>query len=257
MEIRRYKHDAAYSYTLGMALTIELISQKDFYFIRKIYVHPDYVPKDDKCNIFDICKEAQLPVEINQKVFNCLSTKENVYVIGVFDKQDRKVDPGKPHVVLVNPGDSGNLGTILRTGLGFGLKDYVIIKPGVDIYDPKTIRSSMGAFFHVRYTYYDSFEQYRQKFSDHHIYLFMLDGKINLKDMKERQQKKPFSLVFGNEGSGLPGFFHNYGDSIYIEHNNVIDSLNLAVAFGIAANAFSESLCRKAAKQEDSRAGRQ
>ncbi len=240
MEIRRYKHDAAYSYTLGMALTIELIAQKDSYHIQKIYVHPDYVPKHDKYNIFEICNEAQLPVEINKKVFGRLSMKENVYVIGIFDKHDMNVEPGRPHVVLVNPSDSGNLGTILRTGLGFGFKDYVIIKPGVDIYNPKTIRSSMGAFFHVRFTYYDSFEQYRQKFSNHQMYLFMLDGKINLKDMKERQQKNPFSLVFGNEGSGLPGFFRDYGDSIYIEHNNEIDSLNLSVAFGIAANSFSE-----------------
>ncbi|MCI9337178.1 MAG: TrmH family RNA methyltransferase [Lachnospiraceae bacterium] len=242
MEIKRYKHDAAYSYTLGMALTIELISQKDIYPIRKIYVHPDYVPKDNKYNMFQICKEAQLPMEVNQKAFQRLSTKENVYVIGIFDKRDRNIEPGKQHVVLVNPSDSGNLGTILRTGLGFGFRDYVIIKPSVDIYDPKTIRSSMGAFFHVRFTCYDSFEQYRQRFSDRQIYLFMLDGKINLKDLKERPRKTPFSLVFGNEGSGLPEIFHHYGDSIYIEHNHEIDSLNLSVAFGIAANAFSESL---------------
>lgn len=240
MEMKRYKHDAAYSYTLGMALTIELISSKSPYLIRKIYVHPDYVPKNNRYNIFNICEEAQLPYEINEKIFHRLSTKENVYVIGIFDKHDRNIEPGNPHVVLVNPSDSGNLGTILRTGLGFGFKDYVIIKPCVDIYDPKTIRSSMGAFFHIRFTYYDSFEQYRQIFFNHQLYLFMLDGKINLKDMKERPKKKPFSLVFGNEGSGLPDIFHNYGDSIYIEHNDEIDSLNLSVAFGIAANAFSE-----------------
>ncbi len=41
-------------------------------------------------------------------------------------------------------------------------------------------------------------------------------------------------------GSGLPDIFHNYADSIYIEHNHEIDSLNVSVAFGIAANAFSE-----------------
>ena len=195
MEIRRYKHDAAYSYTLGMALTIELISQKDSYLIRKIYVHPDYVPRDNQCNIFKICNEEQLPMEINKKVFNRLSTKENVYVLGIFDKHNMDVEPDKLHVVLVNPSDSGNLGTILRTG---------------------------------------------QKFLNHQMYLFMLDGKFNLKDIKEMPQKKPFSLVFGNEGSGLPDIFHNYGHSIYIEHNHEIDSLNLSVAFGIAANAFSE-----------------
>lgn len=95
-----------------------------------------------------------------------------------------------------------------------------------------------------RFTCYDSFEQYRQRFSDHQIYLFMLDGKINLKDLKKRPRKTPFSLVFGNEGSGLPEIFHHYGDSIYIEHNHEIDSLNLSVAFGIAANAFSGSFSR-------------
>ena len=240
MEIRRYKHDAVYSYTLGMALTIELISKKSSYHIRNIYVHPDYVPKDNTYNIFNICDKAQLPCEINRKIFNRLTTKENIYVIGIFDKHNMTIEPRNPHVVLVNPSDSGNLGTIIRTGLGFGFKDYVIIRPGVDIYDPKTIRSSMGAFFHVRFSYYDSFEQYRQTFSNHKIYLFMLDGTINLKDIKKRPQKKPFSLVFGNEGSGLPDIFHNYGDTIYIEHNNEIDSLNLSVAFGIAANAFAE-----------------
>lgn len=239
MEIKRYKNDATYSYTLGMAHTIELIRHKRS-ITRKIYVHPNYMVKDDTHNIFNICEDAKLPYEISQKKFNCLSTKENVYVIGVFDKYDADVEPLKPHVVLVNPSDSGNLGTIIRTGLGFGLKDYVIIRPGVDIYDPKTIRSSMGAFFHVRFSYYNSFEQYMQEFSNHHIYFFMLDGKINLKDIKERPQQIPFSLVFGNEGSGLPDIFHNYGDSIYIAHNNEIDSLNLSVAFGIAANAFAE-----------------
>lgn len=71
---------------------------------------------------------------------------KNVYVIGIFDKPDINVESGKSHVVLVNPSDSGNLGTILRTGLEFGFRDYVIIKPSVDIYDKKTIRSLMDTF---------------------------------------------------------------------------------------------------------------
>ena len=239
MEIKKYKHDAIYSYTLGMALTIELIKHAKS-LVRKIYIHPNYVPKNNTCNIFNICNEEKLPFEVNQKVFNRLSMKDNVYVIGVFNKYDANVKPENPHVVLVNPSDSGNLGTIIRTGLGFGFKDYVIIRPGVDIYDPKTIRSSMGAFFHVQFSQYDSFEQYRQEFLNHKIYLFMLDGKINLKDITERPRHIPFSLVFGNEGAGLPDIFHTYGDSVYIAHNNEIDSLNLSVAFGIAANIFAE-----------------
>ena len=238
MEIKPYKHDAAYSYALGMALTIELIRHKKN-LVRKIYVHPDYVPKDEACNIFDVCDEALVPYEINQKIFRRLSTKENVYVIGVFNKLVVSAEHEKPHIVLVNPSDSGNLGTIIRTGLGFGFRDFAIISPGVDIYDPKTIRASMGAFFRVRFSYYDSFEQYLREFSGQKIYPFMLDGKISLKDIKARPDE-PFSLVFGNEAAGLPGVFHCYGESIHISHNDEIDSLNLSVAVGIAAAVFAE-----------------
>jgi TrmH family RNA methyltransferase len=238
MEIKRYRHDFSYSYTLGMALTIELIAHKKA-LVRKVYVHPQYKAKNPAQDIFDICGKAQLPCEVNQRIFASLSGKENVYVIGVFNKADAPIEADKSHIVLVNPGDAGNLGTILRTGLGFGFRDYVIIRPGVDIFDPKAIRASMGALFHLRFSYYDSFEQYRQASPDHRVFSFMLDGRINLKDMRHKNTSSPVALVFGNEGAGLPDVFHTYGESVFIAHNNEIDSLNLSVAFGIAANAFA------------------
>lgn len=239
MDIKKYKHEAEYSYTLGMALTIEMIKQKKD-FVRKIYIHPNYAMKDEKCNIYHICDASHLPYETNKKIFDRLSVKENVFVLGVFEKYKAPIMSSKPHVVLVNPSDAGNLGTILRTGLGFGFKDFIIIKPGVDICDPKTIRSSMGAFFHIRFDYFDLFEDYKRQFPSHNIYPFMLNGRTNLKDIKIRPQDYLFSLVFGNEGTGLSDDFLDYGESIYIKHSNEIDSLNLSIAFGIAANAFAE-----------------
>lgn len=221
-----------------MALTIELIKYRKES-VRKIYVHPHYASHDENRTIFDICKKAELPCEVNGKIFNRLSMKGNTYVIGVFEKYVTDLSQEEPHIVLVNPGDSGNLGTILRTGLGFGFRDYAIIRPGVDIYDPKTIRASMGALFHIRFSYYDSFDHYRQQFAGYEIYSFLLDGKIELSEINEKPTQ-PFSLVFGNEGTGLPSCFHNYGKSVCIAHNHEIDSLNLAIAFGIAVRAFAE-----------------
>ena len=52
MELKKYKHEAPYSYTLGMAPTLELIQNKPD-MIDKIYVHPNYTPKDEIYNIFD------------------------------------------------------------------------------------------------------------------------------------------------------------------------------------------------------------
>ena len=164
--------------------------------------------------------------------------KENVFVIGAFLKYNAPVLSNRPHIVLVNPSNSGNLGTIIRTGVGFGFKDLVIIRPGVDPYDPKTIRSSMGALFHIRLSFFDSFDDYYRQFSDHEIYTFLLKGKRFLSEMTQKPQK-PFSLVFGNEATGLPDSFLNYGESIFIKHSKEIDSLNLSIAFGIAANTFS------------------
>lgn len=54
--------------------------------------------------------------------------------------------PGPParHVVLHNPSDVGNVGTILRSALGFGFRDVAIIRPGVDPFDPRVLRASMA-----------------------------------------------------------------------------------------------------------------
>jgi TrmH family RNA methyltransferase len=232
MPYKRYRHDADYSYTLGMALTVELIRRRPES-VRAVCVHPDYRPGDGERSIFEYCAEAGLPCEVNGRAIGRLSAKGNVYVAGVFAKYEAPLCPGSPHVVLVCPGDAGNFGTILRTGLGFGFRDYAIVRPGVDIYDPKTVRASMGALFGVRFLYADDFEGYRQQFPDHALYPFLTDGSVGLSGLK--RPAAPFSLIFGNESSGLPEAFRGYGQSVSIRQNREIDSLNLSVAFGIAA----------------------
>ena len=136
MELKKYKHEAPYSYTLGMAPTLELIQYKPDA-VDKIYVHPEYTPRDEIYNIFEVCKHACLPCEVNKKIFDRLSMKENVFVIGAFLKYNAPVLSNRPHIVLVNPSNSGNLGTIIRTGVGFGFKDLVIIRPGWILTIPK------------------------------------------------------------------------------------------------------------------------
>ena len=54
----------------------------------------------------------------------------------------------------------GNMGTIIRTCVGFGIKNLAVIEPAVDIFNPKVVRASMGAVFHVNICRYDSFDTY-------------------------------------------------------------------------------------------------
>ena len=141
------------------------------------------------------------------------------------------------HIVLVNPSDSGNMGTILRTALGFGLTNIAIICPAVDSDDPRVTRASMGAAFSMNVRHFDSFEQYRAEFGERQLFPFMLTGAVSL-DEAVKKVSGPFSLVFGNEATGLPDVFASYGVSTLIEHSGKIDSLNLAIAAGIGMYAF-------------------
>ena len=83
--------------------------------------------------------------EIADRALERISKKENCFAAMVYKKQEGVFDDGAPHIVLVNPSDSGNLGTILRTALGFGLTNIAIIRPAVDSDDPRVTRASMGA----------------------------------------------------------------------------------------------------------------
>jgi TrmH family RNA methyltransferase len=64
----------------------------------------------------------------------------------------------------------------------------------------------------------------------------MTDGERALGDVN---WQPPLALVFGNEGAGLAPEVRVLGTSVRIPHSDRVDSLNLAVAVGIALHAFS------------------
>ena len=81
MELKKYKHEAPYSYTLGMAPTLELIQCRPAS-VDKIYIHPNYTPKDDAYNIFEVCKRTHLPYEVNKKVLTgCPEKKMFLFLV--------------------------------------------------------------------------------------------------------------------------------------------------------------------------------
>lgn len=234
MEIKPYKKDFDYSYALGAFPTIELLKTNPDK-VKTVLVHSSFT---DLENIEKLCKAHNIPVEINDKQINKLSDKENCFVIGVFTKYDNILDSDKPHICLVNPGNMGNLGTIIRTAIGFGYKNLAIISPGADAFNPKTVRGSMGAVFRMNIMYFDSFEDYESAYGNHELYCFMLNAKKQL-TLGEKSAKKEYTLVFGNEATGLPNEFLNKGTSIIIPQSDEVDSLNITIAAGIGMYVFS------------------
>lgn len=185
----------------------------------------------------ELCRRHHVREEVADKALARISGKQNCFAAVVFEKWQSELAPAAPHVVLHHPMDEGNLGTIQRTLLGLGIRDIAVIRPAADVFDPRVVRATMGAVFSLRVKYYEDFSLYRMEHPAHALYPFMLDGAVLL-EQAVAQVQRPYALVFGNEGSGLPPEFAQLGQAVRIPHSNEIDSLNLSIAVGIGAYAF-------------------
>ena len=232
-----YKNELDYSYAPGIFPAIECLKNRPER-VRRVLVHSGAAGREGVDKLTAMAGQLGVRVEEADRVLARISGKDNCHAAAVFEKFSDELDPGKPHVVLHHPGDSGNAGTIIRTSLGFGIEDMAMIRPCVDPFDPRTVRSSMGSLFGMRLRIYDSFDDYREAFPDRTLYPFMLDASIPLAEVLKGEVPPVYSLVFGNEGSGLPAAFSAIGQPVRIESNDRIDSLNLAIAAGIAVYAF-------------------
>ena len=229
MKVGSYKKESDVTYSLGATVTMEYLNIRPD-LVEGVILHPKFDSDDTAEKINEICGKHGIPVETGEKPFNILSKKGNCFVIGIIRKQPEKISSGS-HVVLVNPSDAGNMGTIIRTCAGFGITDIAVVTPAVDTFDPRTVRASMGARARVRMELFDDFGEYEKRFPDNKPYPFMLDGSTLLQETKI---DGPFSLIFGNEATGLPASFQSKGQPVRIEHTHNIDSLNLPTAVGIA-----------------------
>lgn len=233
--LRPYKEERDYSYTSGAYATIEMLKVKPDV-VRIVYIHTRYSGSED---IYGLCLDKRIPVLYDDRAFERINQKENSYVLGVFNKYTCQMMSNRPHIVLVNPSDMGNLGTIIRTMAGLNLLDLAVVTPAADILHPKTIRASMGALFHIRFQCFASFGAYKAAFPDHVCFPFTPEGNIPL-NRRNCPQVPLFSLLFGNEASGLPDHCKSAGLGIKISQSERVDSLNLSIAAGIGMFIFAE-----------------
>jgi RNA methyltransferase, TrmH family len=229
MQLKPYKKDFEHSYSFGVFPTLELLEHRADH-VTTVLISSKGSKNEGVLKITEICERGRIRIEANDRLVERVSPRENVYAIGVFQKYRERLRKGRDQVVLVNPADMGNLGTIMRTMLGFGMLDLALVRPAADAFDPRTIRASMGAIFQVSFQYFDTFNDYREAFNPN-LYPFMTNGKQVLGNLAFA---RPFSLVFGNESAGLPEEYREMGTSVTIRHRPAIDSLNLPVAVAIA-----------------------
>ena len=133
-------------------------------------------------------------------------------------------------VVLENLQDPGNLGTILRTGEGAGITGVIMSHGTVDIYNPKTIRATMGSIYRVPFLYEENLQETLEKLKAGGIrtYAAHLQGQKNYSSFSFCGGS---AFLIGNEGNGLSPELAGLADEyLKIPMEGQVESLNAAVA---------------------------
>lgn len=234
----KYDKTTETSFAIGMFASYEIVNTLPKQVIG-VYYTKNIKMTDDVVALFDFCKKHNINLLERTKFVESLSGKENVHIVCEFKKYNQSLENGN-HLVLVNPSDMGNMGTIFRTSLGLGIKNIAIITPAADIFNPKVIRASMGAIFKLKIQLFDSFEAYKDRFKNNKIYTFCLDGSQYLQQT-EVDNSHFYSLVFGNEATGLPQYVADMGTKIKIKQSKDVDSFNLAISVAMAEYHFTQN----------------
>ena len=131
--------------------------------------------------------------------------------------------------LLENLQDPGNMGTILRTSEGAGVSGIIINRESVDPYNPKVIRSTMGAIFRMPFVVVDDFGDVLRRLKEAGVRTFAahLDGE----DFYRQDYRGGCAFFIGNEGNGLSEELAARADGrIRIPMKGQVESLNAAVA---------------------------
>jgi len=136
-------------------------------------------------------------------------------------------------VVLEKLQDPGNLGTIMRTAEGAGATGVIMSNDTVDIYNPKTVRSTMGSIFRVPFVYTDDLKEAIKTLKDSGVTCYAAHLK-GVKDCYSYDYKKPTAFFIGNEGNGLSDEISSLADTyIKIPMGGKLESLNAAVSAAV------------------------
>ena len=157
---------------------------------------------------------------------------QGILAVVKMDENDFEADLSKAYIYCDNLNDPGNLGTIIRTADAAGFDGVLLSKGCVDLYSPKTVRSSMGSFFNMKVmknVTREQLAQYREKGFQ------LIGGALNENtlDYRNADMTKPTIIVIGNEANGISQEIMEMCECVKIPILGKAESLNAGVAAAI------------------------
>lgn len=173
---------------------------------------------------------------LSDELFNIISDTENsqgiiasVYMNGTNDYTDKK---NSMYILVDKVQDPGNLGTIIRTAHAAGADGVILTKGTVDLYNEKTIRSTMGSIFYIN-VFEDNDLSYLNTLKEKGYKLIVSSLKES-KDFFMEDLSGNVIITVGNEGNGVSEEIEAISDvRIKIPMPGNAESLNVSVAASI------------------------
>lgn len=206
------------------------------YTIQSLFVCEEFINQSSK-DLID--KLRRISVEkVNTEVFQKMAYRDQSDgVIAVMEASHMSLNdiqlPDNPFIIALEAVEKpGNLGAILRTADAAQVDAVIVCDPACDIYNPNTIRSSIGCVFTQQVVTCTSNEAY-QWLKQNEINIFAAELTAS-QWYHETDFTKPSAIVMGTEAVGLSDFWLKNADRrIKIPMRGYIDSLNVSVSTAI------------------------
>ena len=222
------------------------------YIIEGIKLIQEAIQEKAKIKQIIICEECEkaeaIPKEIMYEVarYECIYITKKLYnyltevktpqgILAVIEKEsnEKNIDYTQEIIVALDGiQDPGNLGTILRTVDSIGLTQILVSKDTADSFNPKVVRSTMGAIFRVKVIECEDLEKTLKKIKKHkfEIVVTSLQTKNSIYDIDYNKKV----IVIGNEANGVQEKIQKLADKkVKIPMLGKTESLNASVATGI------------------------
>ncbi len=214
--------------TEGVKMFLEADTDK----IKEVYVSKSFFDKGtarekiEKCNYEILSDELFKKVSDTQTPQGVLCVMEQYH----YELEDLFQKKNPLFLILEDIQDPGNLGTMVRTAEGAGVDGIIMTKGTVDIYNPKTIRSTMGSVYRMPFFYTDNLTDVMKQLQKRNVKLYAAHLKGN-QFYHQMDFTGATAFLIGNEGNGLKDETASAAD-VYmkIPMKGKVESLNAAVA---------------------------
>lgn len=216
----------------GFRFVLEALESQ--FSVPMIFISEDSQNRWESFNVKDMLQECTKVYWVSDQLLRSISSTENPQgIVAVVNNKELHMKNEEGFYVLVDKvQDPGNMGTIIRTAHASGALGVIVTKGTVDIYNEKTLRSTMGSIFHIPIIQDNSLEKLTfLKEKGFKVIVSSLDTDRNFYEL---DLKGKVIISVGNEGSGVSDDIYNLADiKVKIPMPGQAESLNVSVAAGI------------------------